>query len=136
MVQMPTAVMQLFHLCVSLQCRPGREEVEALPLSCDISSDGIDGVVGHEVVNIQTIQADLGIIALGIGIESAVHLHRSPTLTGNYISKILGTVSLHPPLGTETAGNAVVALHIAGQGGHDKVQPLGLCIELHIGKQT
>ena len=92
--------------------------------------------MGHEVVNIQTIQADLGIIALGIGIESAVQLHRSPTLTGNYISRILGTVNLHPPLGTETAGNAVVALHITGQGGHDKVQSLGLCIELHISTQT
>ena len=135
-VQVPTAIAQMVYLDIGIQCGTGREEVGALSLGRDVGSNGIDGVAGHQVVDVQVVHLHVGIIAHGIGIEAALQRHSTLVLASRHVSEIVSTVGLHPTLGTEAARNAVVMLHIARQRSHHKVQMLGLGLELNIGTQA
>ena len=133
-VQVPASVAQLADVSVGIERGAGRQEVGALAAGLDVGGDGIDGVAGHEVVQVQPVDADGGVVAHQVGIELSVHADGALPLAGGDVSGILCAVGPDAALGGH-GGDAVVALHVARQGGHEEVHVLGLGAERHVGTQ-
>ena len=134
-VDIQLAIADMVYLRIGNKRGTWREEVSTLSLGNDISRDGIDAVVGHEVVNIQVAHLDVGVIAHSSGIERTFGLDRSPTLASGDVCIILLTIGFDTSLGRH-GRNTIVALHITRQHGHHKAQILGAGRKLHIGTQT
>ena len=134
-VQIPVSIAQVGYLSVDIHSGAGREEVGALTMCRQVCRNGIDGVVRHEVVDIDVADMHFGIIAHGIGIEVACKLDDALALTYCHISLILRSVCLGSTLCREW-WHTVAALNVARQGSHGEVKVLRLGLELHIGTQA
>ena len=69
--EMPSSIPQLADVGIGSEGGTWRKQVATLPFGRDMSCDGIDGVAGHEVVDIQVGGGQLGIVAHGIGVKGA-----------------------------------------------------------------
>ena len=119
-VEVPAAVAQMGDIGIGLQRGAWREDVGALTLGFHIGRNGIDGVVGHEMVDIEIGSVHRSIVSHEVGIDVTLHLDFAATLIGCDIVKILGSVGLYTSFGTYAGRYAVVALHIARQNSSNK----------------
>ena len=133
-VQIPPSIGQVADVAVGLQRGAWREEVGALAAGGDVGGESIDGVVGHEVVQVHAVDGNGGIVAHEVGVQRAVDVDGALPLAGGDVSGILCAADPHTALGGHR-WNAVVALYVTGQGGHEEAQVLGLGAECHVGAQ-
>ena len=66
-------------------------------------------------MDVQLIDMQGGIVAHQVGIQLSLQLYPTLVFVGCHIKGIVGSIGLHTSLGTDTVGNAVVALHLSGQ---------------------
>ena len=133
-VDIQFAITHMVYLRVSNKTGTWWEEVSTLPLGSNIGRDGIDTIMGHEVVNVQVAHLNVCIITHSGGMERALGLDHSPTLTSCDVGKVLLSISLHTSLSWQR-WNTIGALHVSWQHGHHKAHILGTGIELHIRTQ-
>ena len=134
-VQVPMTIAQMLDLCIGCQQGTWRQEVGTLSCYLHIGCHRIDGVARHEVMDIQLIDMQGGIVAHQVGVQLSLQLYPTLTFVGCHIESIVGTIGLHTPLGTDAVGNAVVALHLSRQHLHQKTKIIPLCLEPHVSTQ-
>ena len=81
-VKVPMSIAQVLNLGISSQCRTRRQEIGSLPFYVDVCRNGVYRVAGHEMVDVQVVDAQLGIIPHRITIQSSFQLDRALTLAG------------------------------------------------------
>ena len=114
-VQVPMTIAQMLNLCIGCQLGTWRQEVGTLSFYLHVGCHRIDGVTRHEVMDVQLIDMQGGIVAHQVGVQLPLQLYPTLVFVGCHIERIVGTIGLHTSLGTDTVGNAVVALHLSGQ---------------------
>ena len=101
-VQVPVAVLQLGEFGISRQVAAVGEEVCAVALGLDVCRDGVERVFGHEMMQVELVHLDGGIVAhilhsrFAFRIEGndgrEVHLHITLSLAQHHLCIIVRTV--------------------------------------------
>ena len=80
-LQIPAAVAQMVYLCISLKAALARQEIGAVALGFNIGRYGIDRVARHEVMQVQIIDAHIGIVGNSFGYKVALGVSRNAGAT-------------------------------------------------------
>ena len=117
-LQIPTAVLQLVYLCLSRQATLVRQEVGTVALGFHVGSKGVDRVARHEVMQVQAIDADIGIVGhslsqqVALGIKRyagiALEFNGAGALASHQISSVTSAVGLQRTVNLQSVWYAVV----------------------------
>ena len=116
--QVPMAVLQLLDGSVGCEMTTVGEEVGAVAFGLDVCSDCVERVFRHEVVKIQLVHLDVGIIGHQLGnhlpfcIEGddgvALQMQGAVAFTGGEVGCVFGGIGLERAVETDTIGDTVV----------------------------
>ena len=126
----------MLYLCISDKGCPWREDISTLPFRRHIGRDSINGVMWHEMMDIQITNIQCRIIPHRIGIEVAFCLYHTFTLTHDDIGKILGTISSDKSFSSDTTRNTIVALDVLRKHTRHKTEIFRTSLKLYFGTQT
>ena len=117
-----------------------------MALGIDVGREGIDRVFRQEVVDVQFVDAEFGIVghqfgcqrALGIdGDErTAFQLHIAFTFVQSHVGRIVRAVSFQSAVNLHPVRNTIGTAHLGVYQGYQEVQFLSLAFHLDVGLHT
>ena len=144
-LQVPTAVLYLAHGGAGCQTTATGQEVGAVALRLDVGGYCIDGVLGHEMMHVQTVDADLGIVAhqvdrhLAFLVERdlcrSLHAHATFPLTRHEVGRVSCAVGLQCAVERDAIRYAVVARQLGVNQRCDEIEVLCLGVQTEVGLQ-
>ena len=144
LLQVPTAILQLVYLGTGSQFALVREEIGTISLGLHIGCDGIDRVAWHKMMQIQTVDAHIGIVAyashqqitfsIGWNAGTTLQFYYACTLAQCQIGGIAGAIGLQLTIYRHTWQAIITHQGRIGQS-QGKVQILGLGIQGDISLQ-
>ena len=117
-LQVKMTVLQLLDGGIGSEMTPAGEDIGAVALGLDVSADGIERILRHEVVQVQVAHLDVSIVGhevcdhLSLGIEGnggvALQLYRSLAFADGEIGGVSGGIGLERAVETDAVGDTVV----------------------------
>ena len=145
-LQVPTAVLYLAHGGAGCQTTATGQEVGAVALRLDVGGYCIDGVLGHEMMHVQTVDADLSIVAhqvdrhLAFLVERdlcrSLHAHATFPLTSHEVGGVSCAVGLQGAVEGDAMRYAVVARQLGVNQCCDEIDVLCLGVQTDVGLQS
>ena len=141
-VEVHVAVLQQSDVGVGCQTALAGEQIRAVTLGLDVGREGVDGVLRQEMVQVQLVDADVGIIGqpfwhhLSLGIQgdegTAFHLHVAVAFVQGHIEIIACAVGFQSAVDAHAVGDAVCVAHLGVDQCQDEVQLLSLALYLDV----